>query len=651
MKISITIANKIAKADNPPTIVCGNSDYTIAFNFDSEWNEYALKTARFAYVVCGRLKRYIDVVFSGNECSVPKLHNIDAVEVGVYAGDLHTTTPAYIPCEKSILCDGGVPDSPSEDVYNQIMELIAESGAGGGKQEVFLAEFSKTQYADIHAAVESGMVVVVRDVEQGNVAYYALCEQTESGYAFGCIYGETPNFIVTVAIDVADVWSKKYTHLATEEYVDEKVATLELVKIVTELPDEGEENKTYFVTKTDGEGNDIYDEYMWVNDAWEYIGTKQFDIDLTDYVKKTDYARVGAAGVVKMANHNSYGLYMANNGDTIAIAQATEDDVKNKSGMFKPITPTRIDLAVKTGITTNSLTLTDEEKAAACEWLGAVGEADYPDAKNFKAGVIRVDNYYGFNVGQAGSAGVLLPLWASNAEIDSKSDRRFINAKNFDYALAKSLTTNAETLTDAEKEIVQKWLGVTAATNEAKPYSFVKRSANGVIYTGTPTEAQHAANKAYVDGLAVERKQGVVTFENDGTQNNIQWHYNAMGGTIARRMGNGTLWVATPDHDSAAANKAYVDAMGGVFYAEYGVTKYAEIQAAIEAGKAVFVTYFDMGNTNYFTLCRHTVNVNPLGYSFSSVYPLADLGIMKLGYANVNEADEWSEAWKTIALE
>ena len=147
MKISISVTNKNAKADDPPSIVCGNSDYTIAFNFDSEWADYTVKTARFSYIVCGQLKRYIDVVFSGDECSVPVFHNIDAVEVGVYAGDLRTSTPAIIPCKKSILCDGGAPDAPSEDVYNQIMEQLAtvkppdinienSEGAGSLQQEL-----------------------------------------------------------------------------------------------------------------------------------------------------------------------------------------------------------------------------------------------------------------------------------------------------------------------------------------------------------------------------------------------------------------------------------------------------------------------------------------------------------------------------------
>ena len=195
------------------------------------------------------------------------------------------------------------------------------------------------------------------------------------------------------------------------------------------------------------------------------------------------------------------------------------------------------------------------------EWTHApmpyVKNTDY--ASNSVHGVVRYDAYYGITGGTAGSAGVPIPVWASNEEINAKNERRFINAKNLDYALKKSLTTNTETLTTEEKTKAQEWLGIKKATNEAKPYTLVERSANGVIYTGTPTEAKHATTKEYVDGLAVDRSKGVVAFEADGTQVAIPWAYNTAGGSIARRLGNGTLWVETPDVDKAAANKAYVD--------------------------------------------------------------------------------------------
>ena len=118
--INIKIRNKVAKGEYA-VIVCDNSDYTAVFDFDAEWDEYTTKTARFVYG-----GRYTDVVFSGNECPVPVIQDTRAVTVGVFAGDLHTTTPAYISCVPSILFGNGIPADPTPDVYAQIMELLGK---------------------------------------------------------------------------------------------------------------------------------------------------------------------------------------------------------------------------------------------------------------------------------------------------------------------------------------------------------------------------------------------------------------------------------------------------------------------------------------------------------------------------------------------
>lgn len=129
--IDILVREKRAYSPDPPAIVCGNSDYIARFDFDEEWTEYETKTARFAYWKNGRTQHQ-DQVFTGSECPVPVLSGITQVLVGVFAGDLRTTTPAKVPCNLSILCGEGAPEAPPEDVYNQIMELLNAGGGSGG---------------------------------------------------------------------------------------------------------------------------------------------------------------------------------------------------------------------------------------------------------------------------------------------------------------------------------------------------------------------------------------------------------------------------------------------------------------------------------------------------------------------------------------
>lgn len=119
--LNITVRNKIATKTDNVAYVCGNSDYVINFDFDSEWDAYDTKTARFAYN-----GKHTDVVFTGNQCNVPVITNTYAFHVGVFAGDLHTTTAARVPCRKSILCGAGAPADPTPDVYDQLMERMAQ---------------------------------------------------------------------------------------------------------------------------------------------------------------------------------------------------------------------------------------------------------------------------------------------------------------------------------------------------------------------------------------------------------------------------------------------------------------------------------------------------------------------------------------------
>lgn len=121
--ITVSVVNKVATAQGGPVIICGNSDYTITFEFDSEWSSVTTKTARFVFTRAGAVL-YTDVVFTGSSANAPVLTDISEVYIGVYAGDLRTTTPAKVPCSKSILCGTGTQADPPQSVYNQIIALI-----------------------------------------------------------------------------------------------------------------------------------------------------------------------------------------------------------------------------------------------------------------------------------------------------------------------------------------------------------------------------------------------------------------------------------------------------------------------------------------------------------------------------------------------
>jgi len=55
--------------------------------------------------------------------------------------------------------------------------------------------------------------------------------------------------------------------------------------VVSELPETGSDGVIYLVPKTQSTTGDLYDEYVWVNNAWEHIGG--LTIDLSNYYTKT----------------------------------------------------------------------------------------------------------------------------------------------------------------------------------------------------------------------------------------------------------------------------------------------------------------------------------------------------------------------------
>lgn len=117
--ISVLVKNKMAIGDGTK-IICGNSDYIVCFSFDAEWDEYETKTMRVKYG--GR--SYTDFVFVGDRCALPIIADKACIEIGVFAGNLHTTSGAYFDCIGSIRCGAGAPTDPVPSVYDQIMAKL-----------------------------------------------------------------------------------------------------------------------------------------------------------------------------------------------------------------------------------------------------------------------------------------------------------------------------------------------------------------------------------------------------------------------------------------------------------------------------------------------------------------------------------------------
>lgn len=191
------IATYISRAGE---IVCGNSDYSIQFDFDEEWEAFDKKIARFIWN-----GKYFDQEFEGDCCPAPILSDTDSLQIGLYTyGDLHTTTPAVVPCCISILDLVETPHTENDKHYVSEAQQAAveakeaaeeaKNSLGGLETRMTEAEVQivKLQTERSYGLVEEASAAV----PQRDGRYFLL--EPETYYAFGqvdslAIYCQEPS--------------------------------------------------------------------------------------------------------------------------------------------------------------------------------------------------------------------------------------------------------------------------------------------------------------------------------------------------------------------------------------------------------------------------------------------------------------------------
>ena len=185
MIIEINVIDKVATVIGTPVIICGNTDYKLSLTFDAEWGEQAIKTARFVYIRDGEVKN-VDVPFDGAQVEVPKLHNTKEVYIGIYAGDLYTTTPARVPCTQSIRCMAAEPEAPLPNMYDQIIAML-NAGIDPGSVKYVAQELTDAQKAQ--ACANIGAIPPTRMVNgkalSGDISLSASDVGAAPAYTYG----------------------------------------------------------------------------------------------------------------------------------------------------------------------------------------------------------------------------------------------------------------------------------------------------------------------------------------------------------------------------------------------------------------------------------------------------------------------------------
>ena len=71
-------------------------------------------------------------------------------------------------------------------------------------------------------------------------------------------------------------------------------------EIVSELPASGQSNILYLLAKSSAASGDGYDEYLYINGAWELIGST--DIDLSGYVQASEMHAITNTEITALVN-------------------------------------------------------------------------------------------------------------------------------------------------------------------------------------------------------------------------------------------------------------------------------------------------------------------------------------------------------------
>ena len=141
------------------------------------------------------------------------------------------------------------------------------------------------------------------------------------------------DFITNTVDNLTNYYLKSETY--TQSEVNNLIGQIKTISIevVDTLPTTGEDNKIYLVPK-EGSTGDIYNEYIWVNNAWELIGTTQ--VDLTGYATE-DWVNtqikdfVTESQVTQIVNNSLTNYYTQTQIDNLLKDKANTSDIPTKT--------------------------------------------------------------------------------------------------------------------------------------------------------------------------------------------------------------------------------------------------------------------------------------------------------------------------------
>ena len=268
--------------------------------------------------------------------------------------------------------------------------------------------------------------------------------------------------------------SEKWTNNAIAEAIGE--VTQFNILVVDELPVTGEANTIYFVPSEDPEIGNTYEEYMWLNNKWELLGTTK--IDLSSYYNS--YSVTGTGSFISSVSAN---------GNTITFNKSSTGTVSYATNAGTALKATNADTAAYATAAGNATHATNASSAGYATNAGTADQATH--ATNADTST------YASNSGTA--------VFSSNAGTAAQST----NADTATYAVNAGTAvraTNADTATYAVNAGSASYAdhGVESIEREGDTSVFKVTRSNGTTLSFTqldPGSASYSYTAA--DGIQV----------------------------------------------------------------------------------------------------------------------------------------------------
>ena len=317
--------------------------------------------------------------------------------------------------------------------------------------------------------------------------------------------------------------SLSLTNYYTKSEVDGKVSSIPKfsIAVVTALPTENISNTTVYLVKTGTESQNLYTEYIYVNKAWEKLGTQS--VNLSGYVTSTNAANTYYKKTDAVAD-------LAKKQNTLTF------DTTPTAGSTNPVTSGGVKTALDGKINKSGDTMTGALNLANHTWNLAGDDAYFGDAN--KSGCLCVK-------GANNDTGITL----INRNDNKDEDCAIIRYAGKNIVVNKSIDGNITGTAETAKKL---------HTYYDRPASANKQFGDGNIYyylaTSTMTEGKPPTD-AHIIHLAWDNQGGWDSQIAISHDNHAYWRYQNGGkwGNWRTFLDSGNFNAYAPKLDGTGA--------------------------------------------------------------------------------------------------